>query len=118
MAKISVVVLADTETHGDLGRIANALTTVNEAREAGDEVELIFDGAGAKWARELADPDHKLHGPFEAVRDRVAGVCEFCAGAFGVKEAIKKAGIPFLSEYHGHPSLRSRVAQGYQIITF
>lgn len=30
MAKISVVVLADTETHGDLGRLANALATVKE----------------------------------------------------------------------------------------
>jgi len=26
--------------------------------------------------------------------------------------------LPFLSEYHQHPSLRARMADGYQIITF
>lgn len=37
MAKISVVVLADTETHGELARVLNALELVKEAAEAGDE---------------------------------------------------------------------------------
>ena len=36
MVRIGVVVIADTETHGDLGRVVNALLTVREAREAGD----------------------------------------------------------------------------------
>ncbi len=45
MSKISVVLLADTETHGDLGRVANALSLVKEAKQEGDEVELVFDGA-------------------------------------------------------------------------
>ena len=36
MVRIGVVVIADNETHGDLGRVVNALLTVREAREAGD----------------------------------------------------------------------------------
>lgn len=30
LTKVGIVVLADTETHGDLGRIANALTSAKE----------------------------------------------------------------------------------------
>lgn len=118
MAKISVVLLADVESHGDLGRAVNALSLVKEAKEAGDDVELIFDGAGVQWVRELSREDNKLRGQFEKVKDRVAGACEFCSSAFGVKEAVRSAGVPYLSEFEGHPSLRSRVEEGFQVVTF
>lgn len=118
MPKISVVVLADTTSGGDLGRVSNAFATVKEAAEAGDEVELVFDGAAVKWPGELADGGHKLSPAFEAIRGHVAGACEYCAGAFGVEEAVESAGVPFLGEFEGHPSLRQRVAEGFQILTF
>lgn len=118
MAKISVVLLADVESHGDLGRATNAISLVKEAKEAGDDVELIFDGAGVQWVRELSKQDHPLRGPFEEVKDRVAGACEFCSGAFGVKEAVRSAGVRYLSEFEGHPSLRRRVEGGYALVTF
>lgn len=118
MAKISVVLLADVETHGDLGRVANALSLVKEAKEAGDDVELIFDGAGVQWVRELSKEDNQLRGQFEKVKDRVAGACEFCSGAFGVKDEVRAAGVRYLSEFEGHPSLRTRVEEGYEIVTF
>lgn len=118
MAKISAVVLADTEAHGELARVLNALQLVKEAADAGDEAELVFDGAGVKWVPELSNPEHKLHRIFESVRPHVAGVCEFCAGAFDVKEEVRHANVAFLSEFEGHPSLRRRVADGYQVVTF
>lgn len=118
MAKISAVVLADTETHGELGRVLNALELVKEAVEAGDEAELVFDGAGVKWVPELSDPEHKLHAVFSGLRQHVSGACEFCANAFGVKDGVREADIGLLSEFEGHPSLRRRVADGYDVITF
>jgi hypothetical protein len=118
MAKLSVVLLAGTDLHSDLARTLNALALVKEAKEAGDDVELIFDGAGVSWIPELNNPEHKLHGMFNGVKDRIAGACEFCAGAFDVKEEVREAGIRYLSEFEGHPSLRKRVAEGYQIVTF
>lgn len=118
MAKISVVVLADTESKADLGRLANALELVKESAEAGDDTELLFDGAGVRWVPELADPEHRLHKVFQAVRDRVAGACQYCAGAFQVKGEIRKADVPLLGEYEGHPSLRRRVADGFEVVTF
>ena len=118
MTKVAIVVMADTETHGDLGRIANALTTTKEFREAGDEVTVIFDGAGTKWVGELTKSDHRLNGGFEEIRDSVAGACAYCANAFGVKYQVEKSGVPFLDEYDGHPSLQKLVSGGYQVITF
>lgn len=118
MAKIAVVVLADTETHGDLGRVANALMLAGEAKEKGDEIELIFDGGGTRWVPELADESHKAHPAFMAVRDKVAGACAYCANAFGVKDRVIAADVPLLDEYRDHPSLRTRIEQGFHVVTF
>lgn len=118
MAKAAIVVLADTETHADLGRIANALTSAREFKEAGEETTIVFDGAGTKWVPELSDPDHRLHKAFESVEDVVEGACAYCAKSFGVKEEVEKSDVPLLEEYAGHPSLQRLVSEGYQVITF
>ncbi len=118
MAKIAVVVLADIETHAEMGRIANALELAKEAKEAGDEVRVVFDGAGTRWVPELADSEHPLNKPYAAIRDVVSEACAFCAAAFEVKEQVQQAGIPLLSEYEGHPSLRGAIADGFSVITF
>ncbi len=82
MVKIAVVIVADTETHGDLGRAVNALLMVREAKEAGDEIRLIFDGAGTKWIGILSDSGHRSHALYKAVEDQITGVCEYCVRAF------------------------------------
>lgn len=118
MSKVAIIVLADTESHGDLGRVVNALEAVKEFKEDQEDVQLIFDGAGTKWIGELSKPDHKVKGLFDAVKDRVTGACRFCAGAFGVTHSVQAGGISLLGEYDGHPSFKKLVSQGYQIITF
>lgn len=118
MAKIAVVILADKETHEGMGRVANALETVKEAKEQGDEVRLIFDGAGTVWVPELMKKESKLSPLFQAVSSEVTGACAFCAAAFGVKDAIKQSGVPLISEYDGHPSLRRLIADDFAVITF
>lgn len=118
MVKVAIVVLADTETHGDMGRVANALEAVKELKEAKDEIKLIFDGAGTKWIAELSKPDHVLNSLFDSVKDKIAGACSFCAGAFGVKDGVQACGVLLLGEYDGHPSFKKLVSQGYQVITF
>ncbi|HEX9058032.1 MAG TPA: hypothetical protein VF818_10925 [Ktedonobacterales bacterium] len=118
MPKVAVIVLADTETHADMGRVTNAIEVVKEFRDAGDESTLIFDGAGTKWVGVLADPQHRMHQRFLAVRPSIAGACRFCAAAFGAREDIERSGIPLLGDFEGHPSIRSLIAAGYQVITF
>lgn len=118
MTQVAIVVLADTESHGDLARVVNALQATKEFKEADDDVKLIFDGAGTGWISKLSDSEHKLHPLFQAIRDKIAGACEFCAGAFQAKENIKAQGIQLLGGFEGHPSFKQVMDEGYTIITF
>jgi hypothetical protein len=117
-AKIAIVIMTDTETPADSARTANALTTAYEFKEAGEEVTVVFTGAGTKWVGELSDPDHRLHRAFDLVRDKVAGACKACAVSFGVREEVQASGVPLLTEYKGHQSLRRLVGEGFQVISF
>jgi hypothetical protein len=118
MAKIAIVLLADTESHGDLGRAVNALITAKEAGESGDELRLILDGAGTKWVGEFANPDHRSHRLYQDVKGLITGACGYCASAFGAKEAVEAEGVPLLDEYQQHPSLRRLVVDGFEVLIF
>ncbi|MDP6459705.1 MAG: hypothetical protein QF829_02815 [Candidatus Hydrothermarchaeota archaeon] len=118
MVKVAIVVLADTETPGDMGRVANALEAVKEFKEAKDEVQLIFDGAGTKWIPKLSKQDNWLKVLFDSVKDTIAGACGFCSIAFSAREGVQACGIPLLGEYDGHPSFKKLLSRGYQVITF
>ncbi|QDX39381.1 DsrE family protein [Salarchaeum sp. JOR-1] len=118
MTKAAVVILAGTEGHANLGRLVNGLEAAKEfADTEGDEVELIFDGAGTQWIPELEDEDSDYHELYQAVCDD-ASACDYCSGAFGVEEAVDDAGIVTLDDHDGHPSIRSLVDDDYEIITF
>lgn len=118
MTKVAIVLLADTESPGDMGRMANALATVQDFKEGRDQVQLIFDGAGVKWVGELSNSEHKYHDAYESVKDTIGGVCKYCAGAFQVTEQVRSSGVLFADEHNGHPSFRQLVNDGYQVITF
>ena len=118
MAKAAVVILAGNESHADYGRMANALEAAKEFAETdGDDLELIFDGAGTQWIPELEDEESDYHELYAAVRDDAA-VCDYCSGAFGVDDAVADAGLVTLDEYEGHTSIISLVDVDYEIITF
>ena len=118
VAKVAFLVLADTQAREGLGRVVNAMIGTKEFKEGGDEVRLIFDGAGTKWVGELAKPDHRYHELFQAVRDRVAGACGYCAHAYGAEEDVHREQLALLDEYEHHPSLRRLLAEGFQVLTF
>ena len=118
MAKGAIVVLAGTESREGLGRVVNALTTTKEFAEAGDEVVIVFDGPGTKWIPALEAPDHKYHGLYASVRDRIACACDYCSRAYGVNAEVEAAGVTLLDEYAQHPSIRRFVVDGYAVITF
>lgn len=118
MAKIAVVIMSDTETPADRARAANALTTAYEFKEADEAVTLVFTGAGTKWVPTLADPDDRLHRAYTMVEDKVAGACKACAVSFGVRKEVEATGVPLLTEYRGHQSLRRLIKEGYEIVGF
>ncbi len=118
MAKVGIVVLAGTDNNGDLGRVVNALETAKEFHQAGDEVELIFDGAGTQWIKQLADEDHRYHGLYAEVKGTITGACSYCSKAYGVLPDVQREGVNLLDEHDGHPSLRRLVMADFQVITF
>ena len=117
MAKIAIVVFSDTTTMEALGKVSNALTLALESLEHEDNLKIIFEGAGTKWIGELEQEDHKMHGLYKMVKEHIPGACSYCAQAFGVKNQVVRAGIPLLSEFKDHPSLRNLIVEGYQIIS-
>ena len=118
MAKIAIIIDSNTESLEALGRVSNAFVLAQEAVEKGDDLQIVFEGAGTRWIGALEKSDHKLHTRYEGLKDRITGACNFCSTAFGVAEQVKKAGVPLLSEFHDHASLRSRIDQGYEVILY
>ena len=115
--ELTIVLLADRESHADMGRMANALETAREALEAGAEVEVVFDGAGTRWVGALAEPGHKHHRLFRELKPYLRA-CDYCARAFGVLEEVERAGVERVSEHRGHPSLFARLRRGAHVLTF
>ena len=118
MSKVAIVILADTAGPGDFGRAVNGLMAAKEFKDAGDEVQIIFDGAGTKWIGKFTEEGSKYLSLFESVKDKITGVCGYCAGAFGVKDDAAICKIELIDEYQGHPSFKKLVDGGYTILTF
>ena len=118
MAKVAIIVFSDIETPEALGKLLNAFLLADESVENGDDLKIIFDGAGSKWIGELENKDHKLHPLYLGMKDRITGVCKYCAAAFGVKSQVEKAGLKFIDEYKSHPSLRNLITEGYSVLIF
>ena len=118
MTKAAVVILAGTESHADHGRLANGLEAAKEFAETdGDELEVIFDGAGTQWIPELEDQDSDYHELYQVVKAD-SSACDYCSDAFGVTDAVADSGIQLVGDHDGHPSIRSLVDDDYEIITF
>jgi len=117
MPDAAIVVLAGTESPSDLGRVVNGLQTAQEFAEAGDNVEIIFDGAGTQWIPELEDEDHDYHSLYAELTDQMKA-CNYCANAYEVADAVENSPAELLDEHEGHPSIRSLVDDGYEIITY
>lgn len=117
MSKTAIILFAGTEGKADMGRAVNALEMTKELQEAGDDVQLIFDGAGTAWVEKFANSDNDYHELYQAAKGSITGACSYCANAFGVSEGVEEAGVPLLDEYEGHPSVQSLRAQDYQVVT-
>lgn len=116
MKKFAILVHA---SESESAKALHSLLYAQELHEAGHEVRVIFDGAGTVWVKQFEDPAHKLNPLYKAVKKLgvIEGVCEYCAGAFGVENEVKQSGLISLGEINGHPSLAQLVADNYQIIT-
>ena len=123
--KTAIVILSDPKSGSEeaLGRMFNALAAAYDYKQAGEEVSILFQGAGTRWIGELNQKQHPAHDLFEAVKDQVAGVSCGCADVFGGTEEAEKAGLDLIKDNPvpgttGFPSLRKLVSEGSTILTF
>ena len=123
--KAAVVVFSDPKSGSEesLGRLFNALAATFDFKQRGDDVTLLFAGAGTRWAGEVVKEDHPAHQLYRAVEDKVAGVSCGCAEVFGATEEAERSGFDLIKDNAvpgtaGLPSLRELVASGYSILTF
>lgn len=123
--KAAIVILSDPSTNSEeaLGRVFNGLATAYELKQNGDEVTVVFQGAGTRWPKLLSTPEHPAHGLFELVKDRVAGASAGCASVFGATEDVTACGLPLISENPvpgtaGLTSLRKWLVEGSPVLLF
>ena len=125
MSKTAIVVFADPKAGSEeaLGRLFNALFVAYELKEKKQEVAVIFQGAGVRWASEIVKLSHPAHALYEAVRDTVVGVCGGCADVFGATDDVRESGLKLVNEKaipgtSGVIDLSKYLDDGYRILTF
>ena len=123
--KAAIIVFSDPKSGSEesLGRLFNALATTYDFKQRGDDVTLLFQGAGTRWAGEVVKEDHPAHQLYTEVQDKVAGVSCGCAEVFGATEDAERSGFDLIKDNavpgtSGLPSLRELIAQGYSVLTF
>jgi hypothetical protein len=100
MTKTAIVVFSDPALGGEeaLGRLFNAMFLTLELKEKGQHVELLFQGTGTRWPDEIVKPAHPAHQLFQAISDKVAGICGGCADVFGATDGAFATGLPITRE--------------------
>ncbi len=117
MNKVAIVIYAKLEGAGK-SAVYRAMMFADELQRAGDDVTIVFDGAGSTAIAAMIDPQNDLNRVWQKVASRLRGVCSYCAKAYGVQETLQAAGLPMLVDDKGHASLRALLLEGRQIITF
>lgn len=125
MSNTAIVVFSDPKSNSDeaLGRLFNALFVTYELKEKGENVVLIFQGAGVRWASEVINEDHPANPLFKAVKDKLIGVCGGCADVFDTDNEIENTDIPLIRQTDipgttGIIDLSKYLEDGYRILTF
>ncbi|MFG0320670.1 MAG: hypothetical protein ACF8XB_25580 [Planctomycetota bacterium JB042] len=123
--KSAVFVLSDPKGGAEesLGRLFNALVLAKESKRHGDEVALVFAGAGTRWPGALAAPGHPARALYDEVRDVVAGASCACADVWGASEDVEASGVPLLKDDDdpaspGPASVRRYAAEGWSTFVF
>jgi hypothetical protein len=122
--KTAIIILSDPRAGDEaLGRVFNALALADECLKSGEEVQVVFNGAGTRWPEELTKVSHPANGLYHAVRDVVKGASCACAGVFGASKSVEACGVPMLQDKAlagtpGLSNLHRYLAGGWQTLVF
>ena len=125
MKKVAIVLMSDPKSGSEesLGRALNALALAYECKSAGDEVALVFKGAGTRWPEQLSRLDHPANARYNDVRDTVRGASRACAMKYGAAEGVCAAGVELVCDtaLPGTPGvlgLRPYLTDGFEVVVF
>ena len=123
--KAAIFVLSDPKSGSEeaLGRVFNALASAYDFKQRGIPVQLLFQGAGTRWAGELSKAEHPAHKLFEEVKDTVAGISCGCADVFGASETAETNGFDLIKDNPvpgttGMASVGKLLTEGYTVLSF
>lgn len=123
--KLAIFILSDPAKGGEdaLGRAFNALGAAAEAKAAGDDVAIVFSGAGTRWPQEVTKLGHPLKALYESVKDKIKGASCGCAEVFGATKSVEACGLPLLKDHalSGTPGIagvRGWIKEGYTTLVF
>lgn len=121
MSKTAIIILSDPKAGSEeaLGRVFNALASAYEFKHAGEDVKIIFQGAGIRWPEHLEKPEHPVYGLYKEVKDHVHGLSKGCVAVFGTEVS----GYDLLGDNEvpgtpGLPSFLNLRNDGYNILIF
>lgn len=118
--KYAIILQAGKESHEGMARAVHAFLYAKELKAHGHDVVLVFDGAGTEWIEELSNPESqsKLKPMYDQLKQAevLEVICDFCAGAFAVKDRLAQRQVPLTAEYEGHPSIAKWADAGYALI--
>ncbi|GJL77461.1 MAG: hypothetical protein NPINA01_04500 [Nitrospinaceae bacterium] len=119
--KTAITIFSDPKNGSEesLGRVFNALAAAYDYKQAGEEVSILFQGAGTRWPEVLQAEDHPAHELFKAVEDKIQGISCGCADVFGGDtsgyDLIRDNPVP---NTNGLTSFRNLQEQGFNVLTF
>jgi predicted peroxiredoxin len=115
--KIAIVIYTNITSEAKSAAY-RAFNFAEELLLQGDDVTIVFDGGGTATLAEVLKPDNDLHRAWSKAAPALRGACSYCAKAYDVYEPLVAAGIPMLTDFKGHASLRRLLDDGRQIVTF
>ena len=123
--KHAVVILSDPNsgTEEAVARTYNGCAFAYDCKQHGDEVAIIFLGAGARWPKALEDSSHPAHKVYTGVKDNILGVSSECAVVFGAEADTRELGYKLLTDNalpdtSGLASIRNLIDDDYKVVTF
>ncbi len=87
-----------------------------DLKQAGHEVQIIFEGASVQLVPTF---EEEGHAPYIKAKEAglIAGACKACSKMFKVDEKIAELGVELLDDMQGHAGMKKYVEEGYTVVS-
>ena len=94
-------------------KLTHAFVFARDIQARGGEAKIVFEGASPAWLLELPNPEHKLHGTYQKVKNEglIDAVCKACAKQANAVEAVENEGLRLSGDAFGHVSLSAYITE-------